>query len=282
MAKLDLNYYAQKYPDIPAVLGNDPKLWEKHYYEYGLKEGREAYPGQPDYLRKFDAKYYAQTYPDVVAVVGDDPKMLYEHFCQFGYNEGRSAYAGYEKQSPNVAIGEPATPAVKTEQSDVESPKVEVQQKKVLSAAWAQIDPVSPFPINPVNPIDPGNPAVYGVEIPDPRPIPIPENPAPVNPVVYGVPDPTPEDPGLDNPVVYGVELPVPENPGPENPVVYGVELPTPEMPEPENPLVYGSPDYFENQGAENQLNQVSSDILDVYNKDGEGNSGVEDEDQPT
>lgn len=38
----DAEFYAQQYPDVVAVYGNDPKLLYKHYIEYGKAEGRLA------------------------------------------------------------------------------------------------------------------------------------------------------------------------------------------------------------------------------------------------
>lgn len=36
----DANYYANKYPDVVSVLGNDPTVLYNHYVNYGSKEGR--------------------------------------------------------------------------------------------------------------------------------------------------------------------------------------------------------------------------------------------------
>ncbi len=36
----DANFYAKKYPDVVAVVGNDPAALYNHYVTYGAKEGR--------------------------------------------------------------------------------------------------------------------------------------------------------------------------------------------------------------------------------------------------
>ena len=39
-AAFDAGYYANRYPDVVAVLGTDPAVLQKHYQEYGFGEGR--------------------------------------------------------------------------------------------------------------------------------------------------------------------------------------------------------------------------------------------------
>lgn len=40
MYEFDAQYYAKRYPDVVAVYGNDSAALEKHYIEFGIKEGR--------------------------------------------------------------------------------------------------------------------------------------------------------------------------------------------------------------------------------------------------
>lgn len=87
----DAAYYASRYPDVVAVVGNDPAALLNHYNTYGIKEGRyqNAQEEQNKKSSSFDANYYANKYPDVVAVVGNDPAALLNHYNTYGAKEGR-------------------------------------------------------------------------------------------------------------------------------------------------------------------------------------------------
>ncbi|MCR4792299.1 MAG: hypothetical protein K5871_06090 [Lachnospiraceae bacterium] len=45
--KFDPVFYARKYPDVVAVLGNDATALYNHYLYYGMNEGRLPYEGAP-------------------------------------------------------------------------------------------------------------------------------------------------------------------------------------------------------------------------------------------
>lgn len=80
----DAKYYAETYPDVVAVLGNDPVKLLNHYIKNGIKEGRDA-------SATFNASTYAIANPDLIEVFGDDFNMLITHYVVSGKSEGRIA-----------------------------------------------------------------------------------------------------------------------------------------------------------------------------------------------
>ncbi|MBQ6734956.1 MAG: SGNH/GDSL hydrolase family protein [Lachnospiraceae bacterium] len=126
----DPEYYAETYPDVRAVFGNDAvKLW-LHYYHFGMKEGRRgAAPGTTPSLPAttpsaaqtatapaaaapaavpssvtFDPAFYAARYPDVRAAFGNDAAKLWLHYRMFGEKEKRQAAANYV---PGIKVDAP-------------------------------------------------------------------------------------------------------------------------------------------------------------------------------
>ncbi len=47
-SKFDAAYYAAANPDVVQSLGNDPEVLSRHYWEYGIAEGRLPYEGASD------------------------------------------------------------------------------------------------------------------------------------------------------------------------------------------------------------------------------------------
>lgn len=123
----DAAYYAERYPDVVAVYGNNPNALFAHYANNGIHEGRKASllfdvveyrkhnpdlegiygnnwaayvnqylteglkEGRIGYGEEFDAASYANRYSDLKNVYGYDLKKLYTHYLTSGKNEGRSA-----------------------------------------------------------------------------------------------------------------------------------------------------------------------------------------------
>lgn len=61
----DAEYYAEKYPDVVAVMGNDPEALFNHYISFGLWETR-----QPE--ENFNVNVYASAYKDLQEAYADD------------------------------------------------------------------------------------------------------------------------------------------------------------------------------------------------------------------
>lgn len=80
----DAKYYAEAYPDVVAVLGNDPAKLLNHYINSGIYEGRDA-------SATFNASIYALANSDIAAVYGDNLESYVEHYLAFGAKENRIA-----------------------------------------------------------------------------------------------------------------------------------------------------------------------------------------------
>jgi hypothetical protein len=78
------SYYLRIHPDLEAAFGlNDDEAAEKHYIEYGLKEGRSP----NSFLLP---KYYLAHYPDLQHAFGpDNYKEAAKHWINYGVDEGR-------------------------------------------------------------------------------------------------------------------------------------------------------------------------------------------------
>ncbi len=99
----DPSFYRNRYPDLRAAFGDNWGAYFDHYFNYGIKEGREAfgldfmrdfetvYEGV-DYKSVYDFNYYISKYPDLVAAFGRyNDKAALSHFVNFGIPEGRQA-----------------------------------------------------------------------------------------------------------------------------------------------------------------------------------------------
>lgn len=82
-AIFDAEFYKAKYPDVAAVIGDDPQALLLHFWTYGLKEGRVGSP-------LLDIAKYRMTYPDLAAAFGDNWDLYVEHYFRHGIAEGRS------------------------------------------------------------------------------------------------------------------------------------------------------------------------------------------------
>lgn len=80
----DAKYYAEKNPDVVAVVGTDAAVLMNHYMNNGVYEGRDA-------SATFNASIYALANADLATLYGDNIEGLVEHYVTFGINEGRVA-----------------------------------------------------------------------------------------------------------------------------------------------------------------------------------------------
>ena len=86
----DPDYYYDAYPDLQKAFGKDWGKLIKHFYTYGMKEGRQARPN-------FNVITYKYLYDDLQKAYGDDLKKYYEHYIKYGNKEGRFANADFFK-----------------------------------------------------------------------------------------------------------------------------------------------------------------------------------------
>ena len=77
-------YYADMYPDIKQAFGYNEEALRNHYYNYGIKEGRQASP-------VFNCKYYLENNEDVRNAFGENYEEVFNHFVNYGIKEGRVA-----------------------------------------------------------------------------------------------------------------------------------------------------------------------------------------------
>lgn len=78
----DAEYYANRYPDLKAVYGDDADALYNHYVTLGLSEGRNGSP-------VLDVVAYREAYADLNAAFGDDWNAYVTHFLTFGAAENR-------------------------------------------------------------------------------------------------------------------------------------------------------------------------------------------------
>ena len=107
----DAAYYAETYPDVVAVIGNDANALLAHYITFGADEGRNA-------SATFNLDAYASANPDLVEVFGDNVNAYIQHYAMNGINENRvSTIDGAIKKgitvtslsNPDVVIAQPST-----------------------------------------------------------------------------------------------------------------------------------------------------------------------------
>ncbi|WP_026498161.1 L,D-transpeptidase [Butyrivibrio sp. WCD2001] len=67
----DANFYANKYPDVVAALGNDPAVLYNHYITYGIKEGRSQ--NQQEDTAKYQAALAGGAAPTQQAAPANEP-----------------------------------------------------------------------------------------------------------------------------------------------------------------------------------------------------------------
>ena len=79
----DAEYYANSYPDLKAVYGDNAALLFEHYMTVGIEEGRVGSP-------VFDIVAYRNGYPDLEAAFGDNWAAYADHYLTSGEAEGRT------------------------------------------------------------------------------------------------------------------------------------------------------------------------------------------------
>lgn len=94
-AVFDPSYYASRYPDVAAAVGNNPKALFEHFINYGMKEGRQG-------NSEFQVAIYKENYYDLEQSFGNDLKLYYQHYIQFGQTEKRN---GTQIINPNMYQG---------------------------------------------------------------------------------------------------------------------------------------------------------------------------------
>jgi hypothetical protein len=109
----DAKYYAEKNPDVVAVVGTDATVLMNHYMSNGVYEGRDA-------SATFNVDAYASANADVATVAAGNYEVLFEHYVGSGINENRistidaATKAGITVTSvanPDVVIAKPTKAA---------------------------------------------------------------------------------------------------------------------------------------------------------------------------
>ncbi len=114
----DAEYYAETYPDVVAVYGNDAETLLQQYLDSGITEGRSA-------NAYFNALVYRTVNTDLAAAFGDDWDAYADHYIEYGVAEGR--YTGGtraitdEEYAAAVAKMSGSTSTIATESSAAES-----------------------------------------------------------------------------------------------------------------------------------------------------------------
>ncbi|MBR4707595.1 MAG: hypothetical protein IKP29_06030 [Pseudobutyrivibrio sp.] len=92
----DAKYYAEKNPDVVAVLGDSEDVLLAHYMNNGIYEGRDA-------SAVFNVSAYALANADLATLYGDNYEAYIEHYVNYGINEKRVAStAALEKLDPKT------------------------------------------------------------------------------------------------------------------------------------------------------------------------------------
>ena len=103
MESFDPAVYLIENPDIAQILGKDSEAAEKHFMEYGFKEGRE-FRSQNEEVRvvkasstpleetliEFNPNIYLMLNQDLASTIGTNPDKLKEHYVRWGYKTGRA------------------------------------------------------------------------------------------------------------------------------------------------------------------------------------------------
>lgn len=100
----DAKYYAQKNPDVVAVVGNDAATLLKHYMNSGIYEGRDA-------SATFNADAYASANTDVATLAAGNYETLFEHYVNAGINEKRIATTA-DATKAGITVTSVANPTV--------------------------------------------------------------------------------------------------------------------------------------------------------------------------
>jgi hypothetical protein len=63
LSVLDANWYLAKYPDLRTAFGNNVQAVQKHWLEFGIREGRQP-------AANFELQSYVARYPDLQRAYG--------------------------------------------------------------------------------------------------------------------------------------------------------------------------------------------------------------------
>ena len=89
----DHKFYLQRYPDLADAAAassmTNRDFAEKHWKDYGIKEGRMGSP-------TWDPLYYAAAHPDVAAAFGTNYYSMLNHFMNGGRQAGYRASAAFD------------------------------------------------------------------------------------------------------------------------------------------------------------------------------------------
>lgn len=78
----DATVYTSCHADIKAAFGSNVEKLKKHWYQYGIAEGRKA-------SILYDGEMYSTLNSDIERAYGKNYKQLFEHFVKNGINEKR-------------------------------------------------------------------------------------------------------------------------------------------------------------------------------------------------
>ena len=78
----DSKFYADNNPDLKNAFGYDENNLKIHWYNTGIKEGRQA-------SCNFNVRYYLENNSDLKNVFGNNYMAAYKHYLNGGYNEDR-------------------------------------------------------------------------------------------------------------------------------------------------------------------------------------------------
>jgi uncharacterized protein YjbI with pentapeptide repeats len=92
LSVLDANWYLAKYPDLRTAFGNNVQAVQKHWLEFGIREGRQP-------AANFELQSYVARYPDLQRAYGKDYAAILNHWIQFGQREGRAPHPALPAQS---------------------------------------------------------------------------------------------------------------------------------------------------------------------------------------
>ena len=79
----NLEYYKKMNPQLAETLGSDPEAWFRHFYTYGIFEGRSFNPD-------FDPSAYASAYADAKDASKGDIIKCCAHYVDIGKKENRN------------------------------------------------------------------------------------------------------------------------------------------------------------------------------------------------
>ncbi|MBB2964476.1 calcium-binding protein [Methylobacterium sp. R2-1] len=91
--------YLASYGDLQNTYGTDTRAATRHFFDYGIGEGRQV---------SFDAASYRAANADVQAAFGNDLEAVARHYVQYGRNEGwRSAFwfGGPDERTVTGGVG---------------------------------------------------------------------------------------------------------------------------------------------------------------------------------